>query len=906
MGDRRPDPDELLARVQEAEARKSQGKLKVFFGAAPGVGKTYTMLEAARARHAEGIDVAIGWVETHGRGETEALLGGLEVLPRRRLSYRGVRLEEFDLDSALERRPALIVVDELAHTNAPGSRHAKRFRDVEELLAAGIDVYTTLNVQHVETLNDVVAQITGVTVRETVPDAILDRADEIELVDLPAEELRKRLAEGKVYIPELAGRAAESFFREGNLIALRELALRRTAERVDAQMQRYRREHAVRETWPTAERVLVCVGPSPYAARLVRAARRMAVRLQAPWVAVFVETPAMLHLAEADREQLERTLRLAEQLGGETVTLSGGNEVEEILAYARRRNVTKLVVGKPAEPRWRTLAHGSFVERLVRGSGEIDVYVISGKSEEVDARQPMSGRAGSRWPAYGVALVTVAICTILAELLAERLALANLIMVYLLGVLVVALRAGRGPAAVSSVLSVAAFDFFFVPPHYTFAVGDTQYVLTFGVMLAVALVISGLAARVRDQAESARARERRTAALYAVSRACASAGETYEVVQVAGRQLAEVFERKVAIFLPHKGGRLKVAFSENAGFAHDPKELSVAQWCMDHAERAGLGTATLPGSVALYLPLLVANGCVGVIGIGPGGRALDSERTHLLEAFANQIALAVERTNLAAEAQGAHLQAETERTRSALLASVSHDLRTPLAAIAGASSTLLRASDSLPQESRRDLVQSINDQAGRLNRFIGNLLDMTRLEAGAITVRKEWQPVEEVIGAALGQLEGRLAGRDVRTRVPDATALVPLDAALVGQALVNLLENALKYAPPTAPIEVWARTDGDWVTFEVADRGPGLPEGEEQRVFEKFYRRPSENAQAGTGLGLAIAKAVAAAHGGRITAANRPGGGAVFSLALPLEGPAPEVRAEADVPTVDDQGRGRG
>jgi len=893
MEHRRPDPDELLARVQEEEARRSQGKLKVFFGAAPGVGKTYTMLEAARACKAEGVDIVVGWVETHGRQETETLLEGLELLPRRQLSYRGTRLEEFDLDLALERRPRLIVVDELAHTNSPGSRHAKRYRDVEELLAAGIDVYTTLNVQHVETLNDVVAQITGVTVRETIPDAMLDRADEIELVDLPAEELRKRLAEGKVYMPEVAGRAAENFFREGNLIALRELALRRTAERVDAQMQRYRREHAVREIWPTAERVLVCVGPSPYAVRLIRAARRMAARLQAEWVAVYVETPAHLHLAEADREQLEMTLRLAEQLGAETVTLTGSDEVEEVLAYARRRNVTKLVVGKPAESRWRELLHGSFVDRLVRGSGETDVYVITGAAGEEEPRQPNAGKVRSRWPAYGFAVLIVGFCTLLAALLGGRLTLANLVMVYLLGVVVVALRAGRGPAALSSVLSVAAFDFFFVPPRLTLAVADTQYVLTFVVMLAVALVISGLTARVRDKAEAARARERRTATLYAVSQACASAAETYEVVRVAGRHLAEVFESQVAILLPHRDGRLTAAFSLNAPFASDPKETSVAQWAFDHGEKAGLGTATLPGSGAIYVPLKVSRGPVGVVGVKPGAAGrLDSEQLHLLDAFANQIALAVERTNLAAEAQGAELQVETERMRSALLASVSHDLRTPLAAIAGSSSTLLRGGETLTDEARRELLESVNEQAGRLNRFIATLLDMTRLDAGAITVRKEWQPVEEVVGAAIGQLEERLAGREVRTQIPQSLPLVPLDTTLIGQALANLLENAVKYTPAGSPIDIAARVEGDRVVIEVADRGPGLATGEEVRVFERFYRLRSETGQPGAGLGLAICKAIAAAHGGTISAANRPGGGSVFSLRLPVGGPAPELQPE--------------
>jgi two-component system sensor histidine kinase KdpD len=851
------------------------------------------MLEAARARRAEGIDVVVGWVETHGRQDTEALLEGLEVLPRRQLSYRGTRLEEFDLDLALERRPTIAIVDELAHTNAPGSRHAKRYRDVEELLAAGVEVYTTLNVQHLETLNDVVAQVTGVSVRETVPDAILDRADEIELVDLPAEDLRKRLAEGKVYMPEAAGRAAENFFREGNLIALRELALRTTAERVDRQMQRYRVEHAVRQTWPTAERVLVCVGPSPYAVRLVRAARRMAARLGAEWLAVYVETPALLHMAEADREQLETTLRLAEQLGAETVTLTGSDEVEEVLTYARRRNVTKLVVGKPAEPRWRTLLRGSFVERLVRGSGEIDVFVITGTAGHEKPRKVTGQGRRSRWPAYGFAVIAVTLCTLAAQLLTARLALANIIMVYLLGVLVVALRAGRGPAALSSVLSVAAFDFFFVPPRFTFAVGDTQYVLTFAVMLAVALVISNLAARVRDQAEASRARERRTAALYEVSRACAGASETYEVVRIAGRRLAEVFESQVAIFLPHRDGTLAPALADDAPLARDPKERSVAQWTFDHAEKAGLGTATLPGSSAVYLPLVVSRGAVGVIGVKPGGGSpLDSERLHLLEAFANQIALAVERTNLAAEAQTARLQVETERMRSALLASVSHDLRTPLAAIAGASSTLLRGGDDLPAEARQELLESVNDEAARLNRFIANLLDMTRLEAGTVTVRKEWQPVEEVIGAAIGQLEDRLAGREVRTQIPDLLPLVPLDTTLIGQALANLVENVLKYTPSGSPIDIGARVEGDGVVIEVADRGPGLAAGEELRVFEKFYRLPSGTGQPGAGLGLAICKAIAATHGGTITATNRPGGGAVFSLWLPLGGPAPEVQPE--------------
>lgn len=896
MIERRPDPDELLARVKEEEARRIRGKLKVFFGAAPGVGKTYAMLEAARARRGEGVDVVVGWVDTHGRAETAALLEGLEVLPRRQLSYRGTRLEELDLDLALERKPTLIIVDELAHTNAPGSRHAKRFRDVEELLAAGVDVYTTLNVQHLESLNDVVAQITGVAVRETVPDAALERANEIELVDLPVEELRRRLAEGKVYIPEQAERAAESFFREGNLIALRELALRRTAERVDAQMRRYRSEHAVHETWPAAERVLVCVGPSPYANRLVRAASRMAARLQAEWVAVYVETPGHLRLPEADREQLGRTMQLAEQLGAETTTLCGADVVEEILAYARRRNVTKLVVGKPKQPRWRELLRGSFVDRMARTSGDIDVYVISGGAPDEGPRGEARWAHRSRWRDYGLAALVVTGSSALAVLLAGRFASANLIMIYLLGVLIVALRAGRGPAILASILAVATFDFFFVPPHMTFAVADTQYVVTFAVMLAVALVISNLAARVRDQAEASRSREQRTAALYAVSRACASAGETYEMVRVAGRQLRELLASEVAVFLPHRDGTLAPAFADGAAFTADANERSVAQWTFDHAEVAGLGTTTLPGSDALYLPLLVSRGSVGVLAVKPGtaGRSLDPDRLHLAEAIANQIALSVERTNLAAEAHAATLQVETEQMRSSLLSSVSHDLRTPLAAIAGASGTLLQAADALPRATRLELLRSINSEAERLNTFIGNLLDMTRLEAGAIVPRKEWQPIEEVIGSALARLEGRLGSRRVTTVIPDPQTLVELDAELIGQVLVNLVENALHYTPPGSPIDITVRTDPAATEIEVADRGPGLQPGDEDRVFDKFYRGEAGADRPGAGLGLAVCRGIVRAHGGTITATSRLGGGAAFCFRLPHGGTPPHVPAEPD------------
>ena len=615
--DPRPDPDALLAHVREEESRQARGKLKVFFGAAAGVGKTYAMLEAARAQHAAGVDVVVGWIETHGRAETEALLPGLERLPPRAVEYRGTMLREFDLDAALARRPALILVDELAHTNAPGSRHAKRWQDVTELLAAGIDVYTTLNVQHLESLNDVVARVTEVPTRETVPDSILEEAAEVELVDLSPDDLIRRLRDGKVYVPEQAGEAMRRFFRKGNLIALRELALRTTAERVDAQMERYRREHAVPGVWPVAERILVCVSPSPFAARVVRAARRMAVGLRAQWVVVYVETAAAARLAPADRDRVVQTLRLAEQLGAETVTLTGHDVATEVLAYARRRNVTRIVLGKPARPRWRESLFGSVVNELIRQSGDIDVYVITGEREGTQSAAADRPAPPVDWTGYLQAAGVVAVCTVVAAAMFRHFAPANLIMVYLLGTILAAWRLGRGPSIFASLLSVAAFDFFFVTPYLTFAVSDTQYLVTFAVMLAVAVVISTLTTRVRAQADAARHRERRTAALYAMTRDLISQQELDELLRVATRHIAEVFGSRVAVFLPDAAGQLARRVGELGSGASDASELGVARWVYEHGQLAGRGSATLPGARALYLPLSAARGTVGVLAIEP-------------------------------------------------------------------------------------------------------------------------------------------------------------------------------------------------------------------------------------------------------------------------------------------------
>ncbi|HXV22102.1 MAG TPA: sensor histidine kinase KdpD [Desulfuromonadales bacterium] len=893
MEERRPDPDLLLKEAQREEERKRQGHLKVFFGAAPGVGKTYAMLEAAWRQRLDGRDVAAGYVETHGRFETDSLLAGLEIIPRAQIEHRGVRLPELDLDAVLARKPQIALVDELAHTNAPGCRHKKRWQDVFELLAAGIDVYTTLNVQHLESLGDVVAQITGVVVRETLPDSVLDRADEIELVDLPPDELLQRLKEGKVYVAELAARARENFFRTGNLLALRELALRRTAERVDAQMLSYRTGKGVREVWPAAERILVCVGANPRSIRLIRAAKRMAAGLRADWLAVTVEGPAKVRPSERDLQQLAEHMRLAESLGAETVTLSGHRASEEILRYARSRNVTKIIIGKPTHPRWKDRLFGSVLDEVVRGSGDIDVYVITGESEEAAPRP--AARPGRR-PAHRrewlLSVAAVAASTAVATLMFRHFSLVDLSMVFLLGIVLTASRAGRGPTLLATLLSVAAFDFFFVPPYHTFAVSDVGYLFTFVVMFFVAYVISRLTLRVREQAEAARLRERRTAALYHLSRELAHEEGRERLSTIAVRHISEVFSCQAVVLVPDERGSLAAAATGRHTYALDQRELSVAQWAFDHRQRAGLGTDTLSGAKALYLPLVAAAKTVAVVGILPGPAAglFAPEQIHVLESFANQTAMAMERASLAEEAQRALLKAETEALRSTLLSSVSHDLRTPLAAITGAATTLLHHDATLDPPGRRELLQTVCEEAEHLGRIIRNVLDMTRLESGAIIVKKEWQSLEEIVGVVLNRLADRLRSHPLTTGLPEDLPLVPFDPLLIEQVLTNLLENAVRYTPPETPLELAASVREKVLLVELADRGPGIPSGEEERIFDKFVR--SHGGSSGVGLGLTICRAIVAAHGGRIWAENRPGGGAVFRFTLPLEGqpqlPEPE------------------
>ncbi len=896
----RPDPDALLARVNAEAAKERRTRFKVFFGFAPGVGKTYRMLQVARDLVAEGVDVVIGAVETHGRYDTAGLSLGLEVLPRRALPYRGRVLEEFDLDAALARRPRILLLDELAHSNAPGSRHEKRWQDVLELLEAGIEVYTTLNVQHVESLNDVVEQITHVQVRETVPDSVLERADEIELVDIAPEELLERLREGKVYFPEQAALAREHFFRRGNLLALRELALRRMAERVDADVLALRAAEGVDRAWPTAERVLVCVGPAPDSARIVRAGRRIAAGLRAPWIGAAVEATARAPLSDEDRERLEAHLRLAESLGAEVVRLSGLHVPEAVLEFARRRNVTRIVLGKPRHPRWRDRLRGSLVDEIIRGSGEIEVHVLSGAEGDVARPSAAEREPAPRFGEYVNAVGIITATTAVSALVRATLGAPDVEMLFLLAVLVVALTSGRRASILAAVLAVVSFDFFFVPPPYTLNVSDARYFLTFAMMLVVGVVIGTLTLRLREQQRAAVVREQRTGTLFALSRALGAAMDAPGVGAACARAVSEAFDCD-AVFLAAKGRDALEPLAcspESASLA--VSEMAVARWVLEHGQAAGGGTETLPGEGVLCAPVRTYGEVLAVVAVKTAGeRRVGGEQRDLLDALLRQAAVALDRVRLADEARRASVRAKTEELRSSLLSSVSHDLRTPLAAITGAGTLLLEERGADPAL-RRELTTTVVEEAERLERLVSNLLDMTRFESGVVEPRREWVPLVEVVGSAMNRVEQALAGRQVKFDIPDATPLLSIDPILVQQLFVNLLENAAKYTPSGSELSIRAAREGGTLVVDVADRGPGIPEGEEERVFERFHRTAAPGVR-GVGLGLPIARAIAHAHGGRLTAANRPGGGALFRLTLPILEPPPA--APAAVEPAADAGR---
>jgi len=887
----RPDPDVLLRRVQAEEAGQRRGKLKIFFGFAPGVGKTYRMLQVARELAGDSKhDVVVGLVETHRRPETASLVVGLELLPRRKVEYRGRVLDEFDLDAALARRPRLLLVDELAHTNAPGARHPKRSQDIEELLAAGIDVFTTMNVQHIESLNDVIAQITRVQVRETVPDSVLDRAQAVELVDIAPEELLQRLKEGKVYLPEQAQRAAEHFFQRGNLLALRELALRRTAQHVDEDVRAFREQHGVASTWPAGERILVCVGPAPSSGRLIRAAARMAAGLRCPWVAAYVDAPAVAAMSERDRERLEVHLRVAESLGGSVTRLTGSRIAEALLHHARRHNVTRIVIGKPTHSRVWDRLRGSLLDDVVRGSGDIDVHVIRGDVPAEPGGRP-AAESSPRAPLrhYAASAAIVAVTGGVAATLHASLQLPDLEMLFLLGVMISAAWLGRGAALLAAALSVATYDFFFVPPFHTFSVEDRSYFLTFAMMFGVGIAISELAGRLRRQEQDARAREDRTAVLYAFTRDLASAETIEGVARTGATHAAQIFDASAAVLSARPEGGLQPLGASPPDFVLDAKDGGVARWSADHDELAGLGTDTLHGSRVLCAPLRVAQSRLGVLALVPTGSfSLLSDQRAFLEVFSRQLAAALERVRLAEEAKGAVLRARTEEMRASLLSAVSHDLRTPLATITGAA-TAVRDAD-LPAETRADLVESIIGEAVRLERLVGNLLDMTRLESGGIHLRRDWVPLDEIVSSTLTRLEERLHRRKVAVEIASEVPLLYVDPVLFEQLFVNLLENADKYTPAEAAIEIRAGVEGQLVRIDVIDHGPGIPAGSEAKVFDKFFRGSHAGAP-GAGLGLAICKGIVEAHGGTICVENRTSGGAIFRIVLPRPEAPPATSA---------------
>jgi two-component system, OmpR family, sensor histidine kinase KdpD len=882
--DNRPDPDKLLSHVQAEEKRRLRGRLKIFFGYAAGVGKTYAMLEAAHQRKAEGVDAVVGYVETHNRAETEKMLQGLEVIPRIMITYRNIQLPEMDIDKILARNPQLVLVDELAHTNAPGSRHGKRYQDVEELLAAGIDVYTTLNIQHLESLNDVVAQITGTRVRETIPDSVIDEVTDIELIDLPTEELLNRLKEGKVYVPEQAGRAIEKFFRQGNLTALRELTMRRAAERVDDQMLTYMETRAIPGPWPAGERLLVCISPGAVSERLIRTARRLADELKAEWYAMYVETPDQAGMSTDQRDRLYRMLRLAEDLGAKSVSLPGHSVVETITDYARSHNVTKIIIGKSRRSHWYELVRGSVADQLIRQSGQIDVYFVNSEAQPSSNQTERIWQPHHPWRRYFWSITMVAATTGICAIVAPYISPTNLVVIYLLSTVLIAIFLGRGPAVLASFLSVAAFDYFFVPPQLTLAVTDTEYILTFFGLLAVSLVISYLTAQVREQADAAQRREAQTAALYELGHDLTATVGLEAVAKTIIAHISETFSREVAIFLP-ESNQLRL-YNASPGLVVAENELAVATWAFEHGQIAGRGTDTLPDASMHYQPLKTTHGVIGVLGVKPASpnSYMSPDQRRTLEAFVNQVALAIEGARLAEQARQSELLEATEKLQTALLNSISHDLRTPLVSITGALSSLEEVGPALDEEVRRSLIETAREEAERLNRLVGNLLDITRLEAGAMRLHREACDVQELIGSSLEQIGAPLKNRLVKVEITPKLPLVNLDFVLFSRVLVNVIDNALKYSPPDKPIDIKARVFKHILEITVADRGEGIPVDDLEHIFDKFYRVQRPDNVSGTGLGLSICKGIVEAHGGTIRAENRRGGGAIIIVCLPLEG----------------------
>jgi two-component system sensor histidine kinase KdpD len=890
--DVRPSPEALL----EQSAQETRGKLKIFLGAAPGVGKTYEMLSQARQRRLENVDVAVGVVETHGRIETDRLAKGFEVIPKRRLAYKGRVLAEMDLDAILQRKPQLVLVDELAHTNAPGSRHPKRFLDVLEILDAGIDVYTTLNVQHLESLNDVVAKITRIRVRETVPDSVVDRADEVELVDITPENLIQRLKEGKVYVPEQAERAVKHYFMPGNLTALRELALRRTAQRVDEQMVSYMRAHAIQGPWEASERVLVSVSAKAGAGALVRYGRRLADRLRASWAVIYIETADAQRLSDTDRDRVAETLRSAERLGGDAVTIPAASVADGVVDYAHANNFTHVVVATSRRARWLEIVRPSAAHEIIRRAGDLSVHVVpeeksdrdNGDAIEPRALPVASARTWNPQPYIG-SLGIVAVALAVGLVLGRSLAVSNIALVFLTAVFVSAIRYGLRPALFTCFVSVLTYNFFFLPPLYTFTISDRENVVALFFFALVAVIASNLTARVRAQVVTARERAKVTEDLYLFSRKLAGIVTLDDLLWATSYQMAVMLNVRVVLLLPD-GDTVSVRAGYPPEDFLDDADLAAARWAWANSRAAGRGSDTLPGAKRLFLPMRTGRGPIGIIGLDKdrAGPILSPDQRRLLDALSDQAALAIERVNLVEDIDRARLTAETERLRSALLTSISHDLRTPLASILGSATSLRSQRAQLDEKAQDSLIATIQDESERLNRFIGNLLDMTRLESGAIIPHAEATDLADVIGTALRRAGQVLKGHNVRLALRPDLPIPELDGVLLEQVMFNLLDNAAKYAPVGTEVEVEAQTEAASIRIVVRDEGEGIPEADLERVFDKFFRvQAADRKRAGTGLGLAICRGFVEAMGGTIKASNRADrSGAVFTVTLPL------VRAE--------------
>jgi two-component system, OmpR family, sensor histidine kinase KdpD len=888
--EQRPSPEALLEAARREEG--GVGRLKIFVGAAPGVGKTYEMLQSAHAKVKAGVDVVVGFVETHGRVETEALLRGLEVVPRKRLEYRDQILEEMDLDAVIARHPKIVLVDELAHTNAPGSRHPKRYLDVEELLSCGIDVYSAVNIQHIESLNDVVAQITHVRVRETVPDSVFDRADAIELIDLTPDDLIQRLKEGKVYVPRQAERALEHYFSPGNLTALRELALRRTAERVDEQLLSHMQANAIAGPWAAGERILVCLSEDPRSAGLARYTKRLADRLHAPWTAISIETRRSLQLTDEERDRLADTLRLAEALGAEALTIPGvGRRIaDDVLAFAHANNVTQIVVGKSTRSRWFEIVRGSVVHDLVRRGGNISVHVIAGEELAADPVAKKTVRAAERTEPfdavpYAMAWLFVAGALGVGELVDRWLGIENVDLVFITAVVGVAVRYGLWPSLLASVVASLCYNFFFLPPIYTFTITDPVNVAAFFFFMLVAVLVSNVAARVRIQAVSAMGRIRTTESLYAFSRKLAGTATLDDVLWASAYQTALMLKVRVVLLLPEDG-----VLTVKAGYPPedqlDKADLAAANWAWSNDRSAGRGSDTLPGAKRLFLPMRTGRGSIGVIGIDndKSGPLLTPDQRRLLDALMDQGALAIERVLLVEDMDRVKRTVESDRLRSALLTSISHDLKTPLASVLGAASTMRDLASGLTDQEKHDLLATVIDESERLNRFIANLLDMTKLESGAVVPNTAPHDIGEIVGSALRRASKILARHRVSLELAADLPMLELDAVLFEQVLFNLLDNAAKYAPAETTISIRSLRDRDSVCLQIIDEGEGIPPAELESIFDKFYRaQKGDHVRPGTGLGLAISRGFVEAMRGRISAANRTDrSGAVLTIRLPI------------------------